>query len=109
MPAAMPQNHARTLREHTPLSRRAKQCWSLTAFLLIAGATALILLTSGAPTRRGCINTYLPGVIGVQTYSECGNEARHTCATVRSQQRQFGTVGVLIIEKACMKGQLPVG
>ena len=109
MPGAMPQNHARALREQGPLSRRAKQGWGLGALVVIAATLAIILFTSGTPNRPGCIDTYLPGVIGAQTFDECGGTARQTCSTIRGNQHEYGTVGVLIIAKACRAHGFPVG
>lgn len=105
----MPQNHARILREQRPLSRRAKRGWGLAAVLVLAGTLAAILFTSGTPNRPGCIDTYLPGVIGAQTFDECGAAARQTCASVRENQREYGTAGVLIIAQACRAHRFPVG
>ena len=109
MPGAMPQNHARALREQRPLSRRAKWLWGLSGATLIAVVAVVIALSTGTSTKPGCIATYLPGVIGTQPYDECGSDARHTCASVRESRHQFGSVGVLIVAAACRKGHLPVG
>jgi predicted membrane-bound mannosyltransferase len=105
----MPQNHARELREHTPLSTRAKWLWSLSASIVVAAVVVVILTTTGSKTKLGCVETYLPGVIGAQSYDECGSAARRTCSTVEGSARQFGTAGVLIVEKACRRGHIPVG
>jgi hypothetical protein len=108
MPGAMPQNHARELRESRPMSKRTRWTLGLSTGLIIVAAVVAVLLTTGSTTRRGCVETYLPGVIGAQGFNECGTAARHTCATVEGAT-QYGTVGVLIVEKACRAGQLPVG
>ena len=109
MPGAMPQDHARSLREQKPMSRRAKLWFAGLSALVIAAVAVAILLTTGGKTKLGCVNTYLPGIIGAQTLNECGQEARQTCATVKEQERQFGTVGQIIVEKACRKGHLAIG
>ena len=77
--------------------------------ILIAGTAVAILLTTGGKTKLGCVNTYLPGVIGAQSFNECGQEARQTCSSVKENERQYGTVGQLIVEKACRKGHLAIG
>ena len=105
----MPQNHAREVRESKPLSKRTKWTLGLSSAAIIIAAVVAILLTTGGKTQLGCVNTYLPGVIGTQPYHECGQEARQTCATVRGQRKQFGTVGVIIVENACRAGHLAVG
>jgi hypothetical protein len=109
MPGAMPQDHARRLREQKPMSTRAKLWLGGITTLLIAGVAVAILLTTGGATKPGCISTYLPGVIGAQTYDECGQDAIRTCAHVSGDRKQFGTVGVLIVEKACRKAHIAVG
>jgi hypothetical protein len=109
MPGAMPQHHARTLREQKPMSRRTKLWIAGVTTVVVAVAVLAIILTTGGKTKLGCVETYLPGVIGTQSYDECGAEARQTCATVKQSQQDFGTAGVLIVEKACRKGHLPVG
>ncbi len=109
MPGAMPQDHARTLRDQKPMSRRTKLWIAGVTTVVIAVAAVAIILTTGGKTRLGCVDTYLPGVIGTQSFDECGQDARLTCSTVVGDQRQFGTAGVLIVEKACRKGHLPVG
>jgi hypothetical protein len=108
MPGAMPQNHAQRLREQQPLSTRAKLWIGAVMALLVAGIAVAILLTTGGPTRLGCVDTYLPGVIGAQTFDECGADARRTCSTVKENEAQYGTVGQIIVEKACRKGHLSV-
>jgi hypothetical protein len=109
MPGAMPQDHARSLREQKPMSRRTKFWLAGVAALVIVGFGVAILLTTGGKTGKGCISTYLPGVIGAQTFDACGQEAKQACAGVSGQKRQYGTVGVLIVEKACRKAGLAVG
>lgn len=109
MPGSMPQNHAQRLREQTPMSARVKLWIAGVMAVLVAAIVVAILLTTGGPTRLGCVDTYLPGVIGAQTFDECGADARRTCSTVRETEAQYGTVGQIIIEKACRKGHLAVG
>ncbi len=109
MPGTMPPNHARTLREQKPLSRRARWLFGLSGAVVVAAVVALIVTTSSPPARRGCVQTFVPGIIGAQSFDECGQGARRTCATIRGSQKTYGTAGVLLIEKACRKGDLPVG
>jgi hypothetical protein len=97
------------MREQKPLSRRAKWLLGLSGAVTVVAIVVLILATSSSATKPGCVQTTLPGVIGAQSFDECGQEARQTCAHVKGDTRQFGTVGVLIVEKACRKGQLSVG
>jgi hypothetical protein len=105
----MPPNHARTLRDQQPLSRRARWLLGLSGALAVAAIVALIVTTSSPPARRGCVQTFVPGIIGAQSFDECGPDARRTCATIRGNQKTFGTAGVLLIEKACRKGHIAVG
>jgi hypothetical protein len=105
----MPQDHARRLREQKPMSTRAKLWIAAVSAVVIAGVVVAILLTTGGPTRIGCINTELAGAMGAEPLSECGQEARQTCSSIKEHQGQFGAVGVLNIESACRKGRLTVG
>jgi hypothetical protein len=109
MAGAMPQDHARTLREQKPLSRRTKWLLGLGGVIVVLAIVAIIIAGHAPKARRGCVDTTLPGVIGAQTYDECGAAARHTCATVEGSLRQFGAAGVGIVEDACRKGHVPVG
>ncbi len=109
MPGAMPQNHARALREQKPMSRRAKWWIAGVTGVMIAAIVVAIVLTTGGPVKLGCINTNLAGAMGAEPLNECGPEARQTCATVKEHQRQFGPVGVLNVESACRTGHLSVG
>jgi flagellar basal body-associated protein FliL len=105
----MPQNHARSLREQKPMSRRTKLWITGVVTIVIAATAVAILLTTGGKTKLGCVETYLPGVIGAQTFDECGQDARQTCSTVKENEAQYGTVGQIIVEKACRKGELAIG
>jgi hypothetical protein len=108
MPGAMPSDHARAVREHTPLSRRQRRLALLASTAVVALTAVVILLTTGGRPQLGCINTYLPGAMGAEALHECGAEARQTCATLHASLRQYGQVGELIMERACRVGHLPV-
>ena len=109
MPGAMPQNHARALREQKPMSTRAKLWIGGVMGVVIAAVVVAILLTTGGPVKLGCINTNLAGAMGAEPLSECGQAARQTCSTVKESEHQLGAVGVLIVEKACRSGHLAIG
>ncbi len=103
----MPQNHARSLRERAPLSRRQKWAAGLSGAVIIAAVTLLIVLSGGSKDQPGCISTFVPGVIGSQSIHACGAEARQTCDTLKGSV-QYGSVGILLMEKACRAGHLAV-
>jgi hypothetical protein len=105
----MPQNHARALREQKPMSPRTKLWLGGGMVAVIAAVVVAILLTTGGPTKLGCINTNLAGAMGAEPLNECGRQARQTCATVKESRHQLGAVGVLIVEKACRSGHLAIG
>ena len=107
MPGAMPQDHARALREQGPVSRRLKLIGAIGTVLSIAVLVVVLTVSTSGHLARGCFSTFLPGPIGAIPDSACGAAARSTCSHLRVS-RQLTAKEVQILADACRAAHIPV-
>jgi hypothetical protein len=73
-------------RQTTPLYKLSpREIKAATAILVVtlAAMLAVVIATVGdssPPTPRGCIRVEVPGIVGSETISGCGSEAKAKCA-----------------------------
>lgn len=78
------------------------------AVAVIAVAVVVSLATVGKSSSHGCINVTIAGIVGADQISQCGAQARSTCATVE-RPGAFARSAVQTIAAGCRKAGLPVG
>ena len=80
--------------------------------LALVAALALILVVAigsgGQDSGHGCIYATIPGPVGAQQVSQCGQQAQQTCQTVR-MPGSFTPQAERVVEAECRKAGLPVG
>jgi hypothetical protein len=89
-----------------------RERWILRGVVAAAAVIAVVVIvsvtTAGKSSSHGCIYTTIPGVVGAQQISQCGSQARYTCARVfRPGAYAPGSAGTIAAE--CRKAGLPVG
>lgn len=106
----LPPGHAQTVRARRPLSLREKRILGgvLAAVAAIAVAVVISLASAGKSSSHGCIYATIPGAVGAQQISQCGEQARFTCATVY-QPGAYVPASARTIAAECRKAGLPVG
>jgi hypothetical protein len=106
----LPPGHAQTVGARRPLSIREK--WILrgvlTAVAVIAVVVIVSVTTAGKSSSHGCIYATIPGAIGAGEVSQCGAQARSTCATVY-RPGGYAPSSARTIAAECRKAGLPVG
>jgi hypothetical protein len=80
----------------------------LGAVAAIAVAIVISLATTGKSSSHGCIYATIPGAIGAGQISQCGTQARETCATVY-RPGAYTAASAHTIAAECRKAGLPVG
>lgn len=75
---------------------------------VIAAVLAVSLATSGKSSARGCIYATIPGPVGAQEVSQCGERARETCRTV-DLPGSFTAQAARVVARECRKAGLAVG
>jgi hypothetical protein len=106
----LPPGHAESIRFGLRLSRREKRL-----LVLVGGALAVLvvvlsisLATSGRSSGHGCIYATIPAATGAQEISECGAQARATCAGALAPGA-FTAQAARAVAAECRKAGLPVG
>lgn len=106
----LPPGHAQTVRARRQLSLREK--WIVSGVLAAVAVIAVVIVVSFAASSKssshGCIYATIPGAVGAGQISQCGAQARSTCATVfRPGAYTPGSARTIAAE--CRKAGLPVG
>jgi hypothetical protein len=106
----LPPGHTEAVRARRPLSMREKWIIGgvLGAVAAIAVAIVISLATTGKSSSHGCIYATIPGAIGAGQISQCGAQARATCATVY-RPGAYTAASARTIAAECRKANLPVG
>jgi hypothetical protein len=106
----LPPGHAQTLDGRRSLSVRERWILAgvLAAVAAIAVAVVISLATSGKSSSHGCIYATIPGTVGAGQISQCGSQARATCATV-FKPGAYTADSARTIAAECRKAGLPVG
>ena len=105
----LPPGHAHTVRARRPLSLREKWILGgvLAAVAAIAVAVVISLASAGKSSSQGCIYATIPGTVGAGQISQCGAQARATCATV-FKPGAYTADAARTIAAECRKAGLPV-
>ena len=105
----LPPGHAHTVRARRPLSIREK--WILRGVLAVVAAIVVAVVisiaTAGKSSSHGCIYATFPGAVGAGQISQCGAQARTTCATVY-RPGAYVAASARTIAAECRKAGLPV-
>jgi hypothetical protein len=106
----LPPGHSQTVGARRPLSLREK--WILGGVLAtvaaIAVAVVISLASAGKSSSHGCIYATISGAVGAGQISQCGAQARSTCATVY-RPGAYAPTSARTIAAECRKAGLPVG
>jgi hypothetical protein len=106
----LPPGHAESIRLGRRLSQREKRL--VGGFLAAMAALVVILVialsTGGQSSAHGCIYATIPAATGAQQISECGAQARSTCASAQTPGA-FTPQAARAVSAECRKAGLPVG
>jgi hypothetical protein len=106
----LPPGHADAIAARRSLSSRER--WlagGVLATVVLLAVVLVISLSSGGPSSsRGCIYATIPGDVGAQQVSECGDAARNTCQSVYAPGA-YPKQAAATIAAECRKAGLPVG
>jgi hypothetical protein len=79
------------------------------AAVVVLALVLVISFSSGGPSSKGgCIYATIPGDVGAQQVSECGDAARNTCQSVYAPGA-YPKQAAATIAAECRKAGLPVG
>lgn len=106
----LPPGHAQSVRLGRRLTLREKR---LLGGLGAAMAALLVILvvalaSSGQSSSHGCIYVTIPAATGAQQISQCGAQARSTCASAQTPGA-FTPQAARAVSAECRKAGLPVG
>jgi hypothetical protein len=105
----LPPGHAESVRLGRRLSLREKRL--VGAFIAAMAALAVVLVISlssgGQSSADGCIYLTLPAATGAEQISQCGAQARETCATAHAPGA-FTAPAARAVSAECRKAGLPV-
>jgi hypothetical protein len=106
----LPPGHAETIRVGRRLSLREKRL--IGGFLVAMAALVVVLVISfssgGQSSGGGCIYLNIAAATGAEQVSQCGAQARATCASAHTPGA-FTRQAASAVSTECRKARLPVG
>ena len=106
----LPPGHAESVRIGRRLSLREKRLvvGFLAAMAALLAVLVIALSSSGQSSGHGCVYATIPAATGAQQISQCGAQARFTCASAQTAGA-FTAQAARVISAECRKAGLPVG